>query len=215
MGCGIKPSRIVGGSEAVPYSIPWQVGLVHWGSTYPNCGGTLISNRHVLTAAHCTYSTIAVIAVIVGDHNIDDNDVFSNGFSQDGTRYDACRIQNHPQYNTETRNNDFAVITLRNPVEIGTRVNYACLPASKLEGDFLTGKTVKVSGWGLLGADLSSPGNLQTVDLPAVSNTECRSWFPATKFPNVTDRMLCAGREGENAVGACFGDSGGKLFLKD
>ena len=215
-GCGIKPTRIVGGSEAEPYSIPWQVGLLHWGYTYPHCGGTLISNRHVLTAAHCTNSISSSynsIVVVVGDHKIIDN---FHGFNLDGTFHTICRIQNHPQYNNETFNNDFAIITLTRPVEIGIRVNYACLPTSALEGDFLAGKTVELSGWGQLGSDLpwnqSWPWVLHTVDLPVVSTADCKLWFPIPEPPNtfpITDRMLCAGREGETAVGGCIGDSGG------
>ena len=51
--CGIKPAHIVGGSEVTPYSLPWQVGLVEKNQDAPYCGGTLISDRHILTAAHC------------------------------------------------------------------------------------------------------------------------------------------------------------------
>ena len=147
--------------------------------------------------------------VLVGEHSFLDN---INGSLVDGTRYETCRVENHPQWDYRTFNNDFTVVTLAQPVEIGARVNYACLPTSELEGDFLVGKTVKVSGWGRLGANLSAPLNLYTVDLPAVSNTDCSAWFPVEfGFPDITDRMLCAGRDGENAVGGCFGDSGGKI----
>ena len=147
--------------------------------------------------------------VLVGEHSFLDN---INGSLVDGTRYETCRVENHPQWDYRTFNNDFTVVTLAQPVEIGARVNYACLPTSELEGDFLVGKTVKVSGWGRLGANLSAPLNLYTVDLPAVSNTDCSAWFPVELgAPAITDRMLCAGREGENAVGGCFGDSGGKI----
>ena len=56
--CGRKPHRIVGGSEAGPYSLPWQVGLVRKNRRRPFCGGTIISNRHILTAAHCIKNTV-------------------------------------------------------------------------------------------------------------------------------------------------------------
>lgn len=50
--CGVKTvDRIVGGQPALPYEWPWQVGLATAGSLF--CGGSLISNQYVLTAAHC------------------------------------------------------------------------------------------------------------------------------------------------------------------
>ena len=195
-GCGVKPNRIVGGSEAGPYSLPWQVALVQQGSSRPFCGGTLISNRHVLTAAHCTDAYNGEWDVIVGEH--------STTSSSDGTRHTKCRFENHPQYDDYTINNDFAVVTLSQPVDIGTRANYACLPTSGMGGNFLAGKTLTVSGWGRLASNQLGPTVLHKVELPAVSNTACGQWFSG-----ITDKMLCAGREGQNAVGACNGDSGG------
>lgn len=203
--CGIKPTnRIVGGSEAGPFSLPWQVALVLRGTNRFNCGGTLISDRHVLTAAHCGTS----YDVMVGEHSLSG--------SSDGTRHTVCRAVKHPDYKIPDGriNNDYAIFTLTQPVTIGTRANYACLPSSDLGGSFLDDKNMTVSGWGQLGSGQSGPDRLYTVNLPGVTNAECSSLnMPIATNPiPITDRMLCAGRTGGSSpVGACFGDSGGKI----
>ena len=200
--CGIKPdqvdSQIIGGEEAGPYSLPWQVALVFpegtWYGDTPFCGGTLISDRHILTAAHCTDVNGGVWEIMVGEHDASD--------SSDGTRHTVCRVMNHPSYGNF--NNDFAVVTLSQPVTIGSRANYACLPTSDMGGSFLDDKTMTVSGWGSRtdGSSASAPDKLYTVDLPGVSEEDCTGF-------SLTEQMLCAGRPGENKVGACNGDSGG------
>ena len=192
--CGIKQARlIVGGAPATPYSIPWQVGIVREGSNIPGCGGILISDRHILTAAHCRR---AFLEVIVGEHDVTS--------SSDGTRHTICRYVNHPNYNRKSKNYDLAIIHLNQPVSLGTRAVPACLPDSSFEGDFLGGKRLTVSGWGKLSQGGSLPTVLHEVDVPGMTNSQCNSNYPN----RIKDSMLCAGRAG-GGIDSCQGDSGG------
>ena len=209
----MPPSRIIGGGEAGAYSLPWQVALVRPGSSQPFCGGTLISDRHVLTAAHCTGSSSGnggAWDVIVGEHDVTS--------SSDGTRHTVCRWINHQDYNdinlgqpSSPSDYDFAVVTLTEPVTIGARANYACLPNIEMGGNFLDDKTLTVSGWGLLEGGGASPKVLYKVDLPGMSNSACNQ-LEELSDP-ITENMICAGRTGPNKVGACNGDSGGKCTI--
>ena len=58
LGCGksdvVLEQRIVGGDNAVKHSIPWQAALTSRGSNFIFCGGTVIDETHIMTAAHCT-----------------------------------------------------------------------------------------------------------------------------------------------------------------
>ena len=192
LGCGVKPAGIVGGSAVTPYSLPWQVALVRRGSSRPFCGGTLISPRHVLTAAHCVNSQN--FGIIVGEHS------YTN--SSDGTRQTVCRAINHPEYNLN--DNDLSIVHLQNPVEIGTRVAVACLPSVNLGGDFLAGKNMTVSGWGAASFKGDSRTELFKADVPGITNSECNAMYH-----NITDSMLCAGDIANGGIDACQGDSGG------
>ena len=191
---------MVGGSEASPYSLPWQVALVRPGSNSPFCGGTLISPRHVLTAAHCTGANGGNWDVIVGEHRITD--------TSDGTRHTKCRHVDHPDYNNPVRlTNDFSIVHLNQPVQIGTRAAPACLPTSNLAGSFLDDKTMTTSGWGTLCSGCSQPDVLNVVNVPGVSNTLCNQRYGG----GITDEMICAGEIVNGGVDACQGDSGGQL----
>ena len=206
LGCGFKPqSRIVGGSEASPYSLPWQVGLVRRGSRRPFCGGTLIGPRHVLTAAHCT-SGYGRWEVMVGEHRIMD--------ASDGTRHTICGYTNHPYYNCpKDLSHDFAVVHLNDPVEIGTRAAPACLPSFRHAGNFLDDKILTTSGWGTLCSGCSSPNVLHVVDVPGVSNVVCTDAYKELGVSwDVTSDMICAGNITTGGVDACQGDSGGKVL---
>merc|ERR1719458_1084879 len=109
--CGVKGGaangRIVGGQETEQHEYPWQVGLVSRNGRSPFCGGTLISSTHVLTAAHCTQTDASSIAVILGEHNIADSEF---------NRVNVAEIINHPEYNSGTTDNDYAILRLASPV---------------------------------------------------------------------------------------------------
>ena len=176
-----------------PYSLPWQVGLVSSGSSRTWCGGTLIGDRHVLTAAHCMGGTFDVI---VGEHSI------SSG--ADGTRHTVCGTTVHPDYNQPTNlNNDYAIVRLSEPVQLGARAVPACLPDDSFGGNFLDDKTMTVSGWGSTSQGGSQAQVLMSVDVPGMSNQQC-----GNAYSGITNAMLCAGRD-EGGIDSCQGDSGG------
>ena len=158
----------------------------------------MISERHVLTAAHCTSGTIDVI---VGEHSITS--------SADGTRHTTCRYVDHPSYNTPTTfNYDFAILHLNSPVILGARAVPACLPPTTMDDKFLGGKTLTVSGWGALAEGAGSPTVLHSVDVPGMTNAQCRSDYPG----QITNNMLCAGQP-SGGIDACQGDSGGEKII--
>ena len=152
----------------------------------------MISDRHVLTAAHCTSGTIDVI---VGEHSLTS--------SSDGTRHTTCRFNDHPSYGN--LNWDFAILHLNSPVNLGARAVPACLPSTNMNDAFLGGKTLTVSGWGALTEGGGSPTVLHSVDVPGMTNAVCN-----VDYPNqITNSMLCAGQPG-GGIDACQGDSGGE-----
>ena len=222
--CGTIPSsRIVGGSTVAKNSIPWQVGLVLFGRGPIICGGTLLTVKHVLTAAHCTlidkFSNRSVtpsdILVVVAEHDQFD--------PADGTTHTVSKFNCHPSYDWKTLDNDFAMLFLSTNVVLGKIAFPACLPPLSYAGDALVGQQVKVSGWGSLTKVLvfestttgppqipELPVLLQSVVVPVVSQAACTTAY-ANDTRAITDNMICAGIIGTGGKDACQRDSGGKL----
>ena len=186
-----------------PYSIPWQVAFVPRGSNSPDCGGTLISDRHVLTAAHCTRSLGYEGEIIVAEHDTTS--------PEDGTRHTYSLFTDHPLYDRNTYDYDFSILHLDKPVQIGARAIPACLPPTDFKGDYLSEKNMTVSGWGKLCGSFfcPSPTVLHSAGVPGMTNAICNQ--PNFYNNSITDSMLCAGYAG-GEIDSCQGDSGGRNY---
>ena len=192
--CGVKPGN---------YSTPWQVAFAYQGSKFRFCGGTLISDRHVLAAAYCTYIRNGRnIDVIIGEHRLTS--------STDGRRHSVCRFVDHPDYLLNPRppfDHDLSILHLNKPVQLGDRAIPACLPLPSFGGDFFDGKTLTVSEWRRLSQEGGTSTVLHSVDVPGITNEQCNR--PNLYNSQITEAMMCAGNAG-GGIDSCY--SGGKLL---
>ena len=163
-----------------------------------------------MSAAHCNFDYYgnvigaSDILVVVAEH--DQTDFF------DGIEHEITSYTNHPQYNRRTDDYDFSMLHLTLPVELGDRAVPACLPDLRFSDDKLVGKYLTVSGWGSLdGAGYVYPDLLQTVDVPVVSQDDCRKVY-SPKGRKIENSMICAGYS-TGVMDSCGGDSGGRLVI--
>lgn len=203
-----KPSReIVGGATAAAGRWPWQVGLVqanirsNFNAQF--CGGTLVDEFFVITAAHCVTENDRSVTRRVDIRVLAGTQSLASG----GNRHVVDRIVRHPDYNANTTDFDIAVIKLRTPVP-GKK---ARLITVAQEADLAApGDRALVTGWGSLNGGNNFPTELQEVIVPIVSRSNCND---GNSYDGaVTARMLCAGETGKDS---CQGDSGGPLVVRD
>ena len=181
--CGQRRSsgRIVGGEESLEREYPWMLSLSSPAGGV--CGGSLIGDQWVLTAAHCTPPHLSPdqLSLHLGDHR-----------PLAGHHLTVSRILLHPQYDPDTSNYDFSLLKLsaRLQFEGWVRIQPSpawliclpgpgdispvCLPENSRE-DY-SGQVGLVTGWGVTqeGGIQLAPG-LREVNVTVMSQEDCRS----------------------------------------
>lgn len=205
--CGqrkVQLTRVIAGDDAKRGAWPWQILSLKWGR--PSCGGTLISARWVVTAAHCVHKSEHLpekFTVRVGEH---DRKI------KEGTEVDmeVERVVKHPQYNDYSVDNDIALFKLKKPVIFNNYVQPACLPSA----DIPVGTECYVTGWGKIRRRGKMHSYLQQGVMPVVSNKVCHAKSIKALGMPITETMVCAGSGGKNRINGCHGDSGGPFVCK-
>ncbi|XP_078490118.1 uncharacterized protein LOC100185217 isoform X2 [Ciona intestinalis] len=205
--CGTSTTtggRIVGGELATIASWPWSV-YIKIGSTL--CTGALIKRDVVLTAAHCLINRVTnldELRIYLGVQNITDT---GNIHSQ---HIGALRYVIHPNFVSNTLENDIALIFLRTEATTGDYVNTICLPNGEQVAE---GTKCWATGYGAISEGGPLSKTLRQVALPIANSQTCVQNYARISRTVNTVKTLCAGYD-QGGRDSCQGDSGGPLVCQ-
>ncbi|XP_077675044.1 serine protease 27-like [Eretmochelys imbricata] len=213
-GCGKRSvsGRIFNGQDAKDRAWPWQVSMQQNG--FHICGGSLISESWVVSAAHCFDPSVAISAyrVQLGEKRIV-SETPTKTFSS------VNRIIPHPNYNSNSFLADIALVELEKPIAFTASISPVCLLNASIRVP--AGKPCWVTGWGNTLPQVNSPGAeiLQELEVLTIDSTVCNDRYrEALQKPEgdnpIKDDMMCSGSM-EGYKGTAWGDSGGPLVCEE
>ncbi|XP_049534405.1 trypsin 3A1-like [Anopheles darlingi] len=198
-----RGGQIVGGFAIDITDAPYQVALLRNGRF--DCGGSIISPAWILTAAHCTHGIpTREISVRAG-----------SSFRNRGDDVHAAEVViEHPDYDPDSTDFDYALIELATPIEL----DGVTKKAIELQHEDDTGPEEDehglVSGWGATKDRYTSNRVLRATFVPVLAQSDCERAYSKIGSDLITDNMLCAGLY-LGGRDACQGDSGGPLVVDD
>ncbi|XP_060575863.1 uncharacterized protein LOC132733271, partial [Ruditapes philippinarum] len=210
--------KITGGFETMMGMHPWQVeiqrkkrGWIHW------CGGTIINNEWILSAAHCFDDLIGNydglnaklnfkdVRVIVGDHDLTIHDEYEEMFH---IEY-IVKHWNYSEFERNYSNNDIALLKIKSTsgISFNDYIQPACLPEEFTQ--LLSEPKCEVSGWGTEGELGTKTDTLRAAEVMIIPEKDCHRYY--NKYPINFKKVICAG---DGSADTCQGDSGGPLICE-
>lgn len=221
--CGVSSSdRIIGGTNAPLGAYPWitrigyRRGDLTTGPVEYRCAGSLITEFHVITAAHCIINLaqgLKVVSVRLGEHNTLTNPDCEGYYCAEPVQdINVVRVTVHQDYDVRLFRNDLAILQLEQPARFTSFVLPICIPSGPLLERNYTGQSAETAGWGIYDMGiLQASVILQRIWLPIVNIENCIAAFG--RIAHVGNDQYCVG--GEPGKDSCSGDSGGPLMKVD
>lgn len=214
--------KVVFGEDAPLFAYPWMVLLGYRNKANPTwqCGGALINDRYVLTAAHCVHHNFtvaagkgALVTVRLGEHNTATNpdcpkvSIVNQNCAPPHQDFSPEEVIIHSTFHQRNLvSDDIALIRLDKPARLTRTVHPVCLPPTGLNVEqFLGSRDAIVAGWGSTESAVTS-NILQIAKIPFANKTICEPNYSG----QLVEEQVCFG--GRGTVDSCFGDSGGPVF---
>ncbi|CAC5385713.1 KLKB1 [Mytilus coruscus] len=202
---GAAVAKIVNGENVDIEDCPWQISLQkseNGGDWEHVCGGSIIDERWIVTAAHCFKNSLTAsnYRIAAGSSFLSQMTVFRS----------VKQIFVHEYWQTPLENdNDIMLLELRTPLSFGSTINKITLVNSK--SNIYVGDICKVSGWGQVSVEKGNDSvsdRLQVAYLSVVTNEYCALSYPED---DIDSSKICLQKNGTDV---CFGDSGGPMVCQ-
>ncbi|XP_066504343.1 mast cell protease 4-like isoform X2 [Hoplias malabaricus] len=182
---------IVNGKEVIPHSRPYMVSVQI--NEKHHCGGFLVSNQFVMTAAHC-YKRMR-FTVVVGAHDLTNN-------NEGSRRIEVQYYHLHPEFNAKTLNNDIMLLKLGVTLSRSSTVNWISIPREP--EDIPVNTVCSVAGWGQTGSNRHQSDCLLEIHTVIMNRMMCsklwNSTYPVTEGKGDSGSPLVCGGRAEGIV---------------